>query len=88
MKVYESLWKFMKVYDSFDIPRYFLIQIIHFRSISSNYEVLLPFRDFLPWQTKFFCLLLYHFAFRQHQQIFRHRQMKGDFFNIADTYTS
>jgi len=25
-------------------------------------------------------------AFERHQQIFFHHQMKGDFFNIADTY--
>jgi hypothetical protein len=44
------------------------------------------FCDFVPLQMKFFCLLLYHFAFRRHQQIFHHHQTKGDFFNIADTY--
>ncbi len=78
----EKLWDFTKVYD---IPRNFLSQITHFCSVSSNYKVLLAFRDFVLWQTKFFCLLLYHFTFRRHQRIFCHHQMKGDFFNIADT---
>ncbi len=32
---------------------------------------------------KFFCLLLYHFAFRRHWQILRHHLTKGDFSNIA-----
>ncbi len=85
MKNYEILWKFTKIYESYDIPRYFLSQITHFCFVSSNYKVLLAFCDFVPWQMKFFCLLLYHFAFRRHQQIFCHCQTKGDFFNIADT---
>ncbi len=79
-------WDFTKVNKSYDIPQYFLSQISHFCSVLSNNEVLLTFRDFVPWQMKFFCLLLNHFTFRRHQQIFCHRQMKGDFFNIADTY--
>jgi hypothetical protein len=45
---YEILQKFTKVYKSYDIPKYFLVQITHFHSVSSNYEVLLPFRDFVP----------------------------------------
>ncbi len=53
----------MKVNKSYDIPQYFLSQITHFCSILFNYEVLLAFHDFLLWQTKFFCLLSYHFAF-------------------------
>ncbi len=65
---------------------YFLGQITPFRSVLSNYEVLLAFRDFVPQQTKFFCLLSYCFAYRQHRQIFCHHQTKGDFSNIADTY--
>jgi hypothetical protein len=73
----------MKVNKSYDIPWYFLGQITLFRSVSSNYKVLLAFRDFVPWQMKFFCLLLYHFAFRRHQQIFCHHQTKGDFFSIS-----
>jgi hypothetical protein len=81
-----KLRDFTKVYKSYNIPQYFLSQITHFHSISSNYKVLLAFCDFVSWQTKFFCLLLYRFAFRRHQQIFRHCQMKGDFFNIAGTY--
>jgi hypothetical protein len=36
---------------------------------------------------KFFCLLLYSFASRQHRQIFHHQQTKGDISNIADTYS-
>jgi hypothetical protein len=35
---------------------------------------------------KFFCLLSYCFASRQHRQIFRHHQTKGDISNIADAY--
>jgi hypothetical protein len=35
---------------------------------------------------KFFCLLLYHFASRQHWQIFCHLQTIDDISNIADTY--
>ncbi len=46
-KVYKSLQKFTKVYESYDIPLYFLRQITHFHSVSSNYEVLLTFRDFV-----------------------------------------
>jgi hypothetical protein len=76
----------MKVNESHDIPWYFLGQITLFHSVLSNYKELLAFCDFVPLQMKFFCLLLYLFAFRRHQQIFCHRQMKGDFSNIADTY--
>ena len=76
---YEILQKFTKVNESYDIPQYFLGQITHFGSILFNWDVLLVFHDFVRWQTKFFCLLSYHFAFRQH------RQTKGNFSNIADT---
>ncbi len=96
MKVYESLWKFMKVHESlwkltkvnenYNIPRYFLCKITHFHSVLFNCNALLAFRDFIPWQMKFFCLLLYHFAFSWHWQIFCNRQMKGNSPNIADTY--
>ncbi len=44
---YEILQKFMKVNESYDIPRYFLGQITHFRSVLFNFDVLLAFRDFL-----------------------------------------
>ncbi len=84
-RTYEILRKFTKVNESYDIPQYFLSQITHFHSISFNFKVLLAFHDFVPWQTKFFCLLSYRFTFRQHQQIFHHHQTKGDFSNIADT---
>jgi len=50
---YEILWKCAKVNESYNIPRYFLSQITHFRSISFNSNVLLAFRDFVPWQTNF-----------------------------------
>jgi hypothetical protein len=40
---YEILWKFTKVNESYNIPLYFLCQITHFHSVSSNYEVLLAF---------------------------------------------
>jgi hypothetical protein len=69
---YEILWKFAKVNESYDIPHYFLGQITHFRSVSINCNVQLAFRDFIPWQSKFFCLLSYCFTFRQHPQIFCH----------------
>ncbi len=85
-RFYESLQKLTKVNESLDIPQYFLSQITHFRSVSSNYEVLLAFRDFALWQMRFFFLLSYRFAIRWHQQKFCHRQTKGDFSNIADTY--
>ncbi len=85
MRNYEILWKFTEVNESYNIPRYFLCQITHFHSVSSNYEVLLAFCDFILWQTKFFFLLSFCFAIRRHQQKFCHRQTKGDFSNIADT---
>ena len=83
---YESLWKFTIVYESYDIPRYFFSQIPCFCSVSFNCDVLFAFCNFVPWQTKFFCLLLYCFASRQHRQIFCHHQTIGDISNIADTY--
>jgi len=76
----------MKLNKSYDIPRYFLCKITHFHSVLFNCNALLAFRDFVLWQTKFFCLLLYRFAFRWHRQIFCHSQMKGNLPNIADTY--
>ncbi len=85
MKVYKSL-KFMKVDKSYDIPRYFFSQIPCFRSISFTCDVLFAFHNFVPWQMKFSCLLLYRIASRQYQQLFRHRQTIGDISNIADTY--
>jgi hypothetical protein len=71
--------------ESYDILQYFFGQITYFRSVSFDCYVLFAFCNFVPWQMKFFCLLLYRFASRQHQQIFRHRQTKGDISNIADT---
>jgi hypothetical protein len=76
----------MKVDESYDIPQYFFGQIPYFRSVSSNCDVLLAFCNFVPWWMKFFCLLSYCFASRQHWQIFWHSQTKGDISNIADTY--
>ena len=49
LRNYEIVQKFTNVNESSnDIPRYFLSQITHFRSVSSNYNVLLAFRDFIP----------------------------------------
>ncbi len=84
---YDILQKFMKVDKSYDIPQYFFGQITYFPSASFNCNVLLAFHNFIPWQMKFFCLLLYSFASRQHRQIFHHQQTKGDISNIADTYS-
>ncbi len=86
MRNYEILLKLMKVDKSYDIPQYFFGPITYFCSVSFNCNVLLAFHNFIPWWTKFFCLLSYHFASRQYCQIFHHCQMKGDIFNIADTY--
>ncbi len=83
---YKILLKFMIVNESYDIPWYFLSQITHIRFVSINCNGLLAFHDFVPWQTKFFCLLSYCFAFGQHRQIFCHHQTKSNFSNIADTY--
>ena len=85
MRNYEILWKFMKVDESYNILQYFFSQIPCFHSVSFNCDVLFAFCNFVPWWTKFFCLLLYCFASRQYQQIFRHRQMIGDISNIAET---
>jgi len=85
MRNYEILWKFTKVNKSYDIPRYFLSKITYFHSILFNCNALLAFRDISGWQTKFFCLLSYRFAFRRHRQIFCHHQIKGNLQNIADT---
>ena len=82
---YNILWKFTKVNESYDIPQNFLCKITHFHFVSFNCDALLAFHDFVPWQMKFFCLLLYHFIFRRHWQIFCHHQMKGNLPNIADT---
>ncbi len=81
----EKLWDFMKVYKSYNIPRYFFGQITYFCSVSFNCDVLLAFRNFVLRWTKFFCLLWYRFTSRQHRQIFCHHQTKGDISNIADT---
>ncbi len=83
---YKILWKFTKVDESCDIPRYFFGQIPCFHSVSFDCNVLFAFRNFVSWQTKFFCLLSYRFTSRQYRQIFRHRQMISDISNIADTY--
>ncbi len=83
---YEILWKFMKVDKSYDIPWYFFGQIPCFCSVLLNWDVLFAFRNFVPWWTKFFCLLLCRFTSRQYRQIFRHHQTTGDISNIADTY--
>ncbi len=85
MRNYEILWKFMKVDESYDIPRYFFSQIPCFHSVSFNCNVGFAFCNFVPWQMKFFCLLLYLFASRQYRQIFCHHQTISDISNIADT---
>ena len=66
----EKLWDFTKVNETYDIPWYFLCIITHFHSVLFNCNALLAFCDFVLWQTKFFCLLLYSFAFRQHLKYF------------------
>jgi len=86
MRNYEILQKFTKVNKSCNIPRYFLCKITHFHSVLFNCNALLEFHDFVPWQMKFFCLLLYSFIFRQHWQIFHHHQTKANLLNITDTY--
>ncbi len=86
MRNYEILRKLMKVDKSYDIPQNFFCQIPCFRSVLFNWDVLFAFRNFVLWQTKFFCLLLYCFTSRQYRQIFRHCQTIGDISNIADTY--
>jgi hypothetical protein len=83
---YEILWKFTKVDKSYDIPQYFFDQIPCFRSVSFDWDVLFAFHNFVPWWTKFFCLLLYRFTSRQYRQIFCHCQTIDDISNIADTY--
>jgi hypothetical protein len=83
MRFYKSWWKLTKATIFHNI---FFRQITYFCSVSFDYDVLFAFRNFVPWWTKFFCLLLYGFASRQHRQIFRHRQMIGDISNIAETY--
>ncbi len=80
---YDILGKLMKVDE---IPRYFFSQIPCFRSVSFTCDVLFAFRNFVPWLTKFSCLLLYSITSRQYRQIFRHSQMISDISNIADTY--
>ncbi len=85
MRNYEILQKFTKVDKSNDIPQYFFSRITCFCSISFDCNVLFAFCNFVLWWTKFFCLLLYHFASRQYRQIFRHCQMIGDISNVADT---
>ncbi len=84
-KAYESLREFTKVDKSYDIPRYFFGQIPCFRSVSFACNVLFAFHNFVRWQTKFSCLLLYRIASRQYRQIFCHSQTKGDISNITDT---
>jgi hypothetical protein len=88
MKVNESYRKLMKVNESYDIPWCFLCKITNFCSVMFNCNALLAFHDFVLWQTKFFCLLLYRFAFRWHRQIFCYCQTKGNSSNIADTYSA
>ncbi len=75
---YEILWKLTKVDESYHIPQYFFGQITYFHSVLFNCDVLFAFRNFVPWRSNFVCLLLYRFTSRQHRQIFRHHQMKGD----------
>ncbi len=87
MRNYEILLKFTKSWHKLRYSTLFFGQITFFHSVSFNYDVLLAFCNFIPWRTKFFCLLSYCFASRQHRQICRHRQMKGDISSIADTYS-
>ncbi len=44
---YEILQKFMIVYESYDIPRYFYGQIPCFRSISFACDIVFAFRNFV-----------------------------------------
>jgi hypothetical protein len=44
---YEILQKFTKLYESYDIPRYFFGQIPCFRSVSFAYNVVFAFRNFI-----------------------------------------
>ena len=83
---YEILWEFMKVDESYNIPRYFFGQIPCFCSVSFACDVVFAFRNFVRWRTKFSCLLSFRIASRQYWQIFRHCQTIGDISNIADTY--
>ena len=85
---YKILWKFTKVDESCDIPRYFFGQIPCFRSVSFACDVLFAFRNFVRWRTKFSCLLSFRIASRQYRQIFRHRHHPGISYNIADTYST
>ncbi len=88
MKVDESWQKLTKVDKSWQKLQYstiFFGQIPCFCSVSFTYDVLFAFRNFVPWQTKFSCLLLYRIASRQYRQIFHHHQTIGDISNIADT---
>ncbi len=85
----EKLWDFMKVYKSWRKLRYCTIffgsnPLLLFCFI--QLWLLFEFRNFVLWQMKFFCLLLYSFASRQYRQIFCHCQTIGDISNIADTY--
>ncbi len=71
-EILQSLQKFTKVDKSYDIPRYFFSQITYLHSVSFDCNVLLAFCNFVQWWMKFFCLLSYYFASRQHRQIFHH----------------
>ncbi len=44
---YEILQKFMKVYESYDIPQYFFGQIPCFRSVSFACDVVFAFPNFI-----------------------------------------
>ncbi len=78
---YEILWKLMKATIFHDI--FWSNPLLSFRSFDC--DILFAFHNFILWQTKFFCLLLYCFASRQYRQIFCHCQTICDISNIADT---
>ncbi len=82
MRFYESLWKLTKATIFHSIFFVKSLTFIPYRSIAMHYWNFV----ILHREKQFFCLLLYHFVFRWHWQIFRHRQMKGNSPNIADTY--
>ncbi len=87
LKFFGILQNLTRFYESYDIPWYFFGQIPCFHSVLFAYDVLFAFRNFVPWWTKFSCLLLYRITSRQYWQIFHHRLMIGDISNIADTYS-
>jgi hypothetical protein len=82
LKYFGILLNLMRFYESWQKLWYsmtFFGPITYFCSILFNCNVLLAFCNFVPWWTKFFCLLSYRFASRQYRQIFRHCQKRWYF---------